>query len=224
MTTAIMRSERPVLFPPRLRRGLRRLGLRALGSAQLAAGLALALALVTYDASDPSANVASGGSTSNVLGGGGAWIADWLLRGFGAAAAAAAIAPIAWGCRGLKLKRTRRTALRLGALVLVLPCLAMGLAALQGIADWPLREGPGGVVGTVLLQHADLLAGGSAWIAHVLALALGTVLAAWAFGFDLEDWAWVGAGVVAAGRGLRRLARRVPLPPVGLPGHARRTE
>ena len=224
MTSAIMRSERPVLLPPRLRRGFRRLGLRAQGSAQLAAGLALALALVTYDAADPSANVASGGSTSNVLGGAGAWIADWLLRGFGAAAAAAAIAPIAWGCRGLKLKRTRRTALRLGALVLVLPCLAMGLAALQGIVDWPLREGPGGVVGTVLHQHAGLLAGSSAWIAHVLAPGLGIVLAAWAFGFDLEDWAWVGAGVVAAGRGLRGMARRVPLPPVGRPGHARRTE
>ncbi len=224
MTSAIMRSERPILFPPRLRRGLRRLGLRALGSVQLAAGLALALALITYDASDPSANVASGGSTSNVLGGGGAWIADWLLRGFGAAAAAAAIAPIAWGCRGLKLKRNRRTALRLGALVLVLSCLAMGLATLQGIADWPLREGPGGVVGTVLLQHADLLAGGSAWIASAAALALGIVLAAWAFGFDLEDWAWVGAGVVAAGRGFRRLARAVPVPSVSLPGHARQTE
>ena len=50
MTSAIMRSERPVLFSPRLRHGLRRLGLRALGSVQLAAGLALALALVTYDA------------------------------------------------------------------------------------------------------------------------------------------------------------------------------
>ena len=224
MTSAIMRSERPALFPPRLRRGLRRLGLRASGSAQLAVGLALALALVTYDASDPSANVASGGSTSNVLGGAGAWIADWLLRGFGAAAAAAAVAPIAWGCRGLKLKRTRRTALRLGALALVLPCLAMGLAALQGVADWPLREGPGGVVGTVLQQHAGLLFGGSAWIAHAAALGLGAVLAAWAFGFDLDDWAWVGGGVVAAGRGLRRAARAVPAPPVGLPGHARRTE
>ena len=114
MTSAVMRSERPTVFSPRLRRGLRRLGLRALGSAQLAAGLALALALVTYDTSDPSANVASGGATSNVLGSAGAWIADWLLRGFGAAAAAAAIAPIAWGCRGLKLKRTRRTALQTG--------------------------------------------------------------------------------------------------------------
>ena len=224
MTTAIMRSERPVLFPPRLRRGLRRMGLRALGSAQLAVGLALAVALVTYDASDPSANVASGGSTSNVLGGAGAWIADWLLRGFGAAAAAAAAAPVAWGCRGLKLKRTRRTALRLGALVLVLPCLAMGLAALQGIADWPLREGPGGVVGTVLLQHAGLLTGAPAWIASAAALGLGAVLAAWAFGFDLEDWAWVGGGVIAAGRGLRRAARSVPVPPVSRPGHARQTE
>ena len=224
MTSAIMRSERPALFPPRLRRGLRRLGVRALGSAQLALGLALALALVTYDASDPSANVASGGSTSNVLGGAGAWIADWLLRGFGAAAAAAAIAPIAWGCRGLKLKRTRRTALRLGALVLVLPCLAMGLAALQGIADWPLREGPGGVAGTVLRQHAELLFGGSAWVACAAALGLGALLAAWAFGFDLEDWAWIGGGVVAAGRGLRRACGSVPVPSVGLPGHARRTE
>ena len=224
MTSAIMRSERPALLPPRLRRGLRRLGLRAQGSAQLAAGLALALALATYDASDPAANVASGGATSNVLGAGGAWIADWLLRGFGAAAAAAALAPIAWGCRGLKLKRTRRTALRLAALALALPCLAMGLAALQGVAGWPLREGPGGFVGSVLLHHAGLLTGGAAWLSAAAALGLGLLLAAWAFGFDLEDWAWVGAGTVAAGRGLRRLARAAPLPPVGLPGQARRTE
>ncbi len=224
MTSAVMRSERPAVFSPRLRRGLRRLGLRALGSAQLAVGLALALALVTYDTSDPSANVASGGATSNVLGSAGAWVADWLLRGFGAAAAAAAIAPIAWGCRGLKLKRTRRTALRLGALVLVLPCLAMGLAALQDIGEWPLREGPGGVVGTVLYQHAGLLFDSSAWIVHIVGLGAGTLLAAWAFGFDLEDWAWIGAGVLAAGRGLRRAARLLSLPSLGLSGHARRPE
>ncbi len=218
MTSATMRFERPVLFSPRLRRGLRRLGLRAIGSAQLAVGLALALALVTYDASDPAANVASGGSTSNVLGGAGAWIADWLLRGFGVAAAVAAIAPIAWGCRGLKLKRTRRRALRLVALALVLPCLAMGLAALQGgVGDWPLREGPGGAIGTVLHHRAALLFGGSAWIAHAAGLGAGALLAAWAFGFDLEDWAWIGAGVVAAGRGLRRAAGL-------LPAHARRTD
>ncbi len=222
MTTATMRSERPVLFPPRLRRGLRQLGLRALGSAQLAVGLALALALITYDASDPSANVASRGSTSNVLGGVGAWIADWLLRGFGLAAAAAAIAPIAWGCRGLKLKRTRRTVLRLAALALVLPCLAMGLAALQGVADWPLGETPGGALGAVLHRQADLLLGGSAWIVHAAALGLGVLLGAWAFGFDLEDWAWIGAGVVAAGRGLRRACSLLPVPSVSR--HARRVE
>ena len=224
MTSATLRSERPALFPPRLRRSLRRLGLRASGSAQLAAGLALALALATYDASDPAANVASGGATSNVLGGAGAWIADWLLRGFGLAAAAAALAPIAWGCRGLKLKKTRRTGLRLGALLLVLPCLAIGLAALQGVVDWPLREGPGGVVGAVLRHHADLLFAGSAWIACAAALGLGALLAAWAFGLDLEDWAWIGAGVVAAGRGLRRAAGAAPIPRLGLSGPLRRTE
>ncbi len=224
MTTATMRSERPVLFPPQLRRGLRRLGLRAFGSAQLVVGLALALALVTYDASDPSANVASGSSTSNVLGGAGAWIADWLLRGFGVAAAVVALAPIAWGCRGLKLKRTRRTALRLVALVLVLPCLAMGLAALQGVADWPFREGFGGVLGSVLRQQAELLMGGQAWILHAAALGLGALLMAWVFGFDLEDWAWVGAGVVAVGWGLRRATRLLPVPSVSLPGYAGRTE
>jgi len=224
MTSAIMRSERPVLLSPRLRHGLRRLGLRALGSVQLAAGLALALALVTYDASDPAANVASGGATSNVLGSAGAWVADWLLRGFGVAAAAAAVVPIAWGCRGLKLKRTRRVALRLIALVLVLPCLAMALAALQGVGDWPLREGPGGAIGTVLYHRAELLFGGSAWIVHAASLGVGALLAAWAFGFDLEDWAWVGAGVVAAGRGLRRGAGLLPVPSVRLSAHARRTE
>ena len=224
MTSAILRSERPTVLSPRLRRIIRRLGLRALGSAQLAVGLALMLALVTYDTSDPSANVASGGATSNVLGSTGAWVADWLLRGFGVAAAAAAIAPIAWGCRGLKLKRTRRTALRLGALVLVLPCLAMGLAAFQGIGDWPLLEGPGGAVGTVLFQHAELLFNSSVWVVHLVGLGVGALLAGWAFGFDLEDWAWIGAGVLAAGRGLRRVAGLLPLPSVGLSGHIRKPE
>ena len=224
MTSAILRSERPTVLSPRLRRIIRRLGLRALGSAQLAVGLALMLALVTYDTSDPSANVASGGATSNVLGSAGAWVADWLLRGFGIAAAAAAIAPIAWGCRGLKLKRTRRTALRLGALVLVLPCLAMGLAAFQGIGDWPLLEGPGGAVGTVLFQHAELLFDSSVWVVHLVGLGVGALLAGWAFGFDLEDWAWIGAGVLAAGRGLRRVAGLLPLPSVSLSGHIRKPE
>ncbi len=224
MTSAILRSERPTVLSPRLRRIIRRLGLRALGSVQLAVGLALVLALVTYDTSDPSANVASGGATSNVLGSAGAWVADWLLRGFGIAAAAAAIAPIAWGCRGLKLKRTRRTALRLGALVLVLPCLAMGLAALQGLGDWPLLEGPGGAVGTVLFQHAELLFDSSAWVVHIVGLGVGALLAGWAFGFDLEDWAWIGAGVLAAGRGLRRVAGLLPLPSVSLSGHIRKPE
>ena len=224
MTSAILRSERPTVLSPRLRRIIRRLGLRALGSAQLAVGLALMLALVTYDTSDPSANVASGGATSNVLGSAGAWVADWLLRGFGIAAAAAAIAPIAWGCRGLKLKRTRRTVLRLGALVLVLPCLAMGLAAFQGIGDWPLLEGPGGAVGTVLFQHAELLFDSSVWVVHLVGLGVGALLAGWAFGFDLEDWAWIGAGVLAAGRGLRRVAGLLPLPSVSLSGHIRKPE
>ncbi len=224
MTSATLRSERPTVLSPRLRRIIRRLGLRALGSVQLAVGLALVLALVTYDTSDPSANVASGGATSNVLGSAGAWVADWLLRGFGIAAAAAAIAPIAWGCRGLKLKRTRRTALRLGALVLVLPCLAMGLAALQGIGNWPLLEGPGGAVGTVLFQHAELLFDSSVWVVHIVGLGVGALLAGWAFGFDLEDWAWIGAGVLAAGRGLRRVAGLLPLPSVSLSGHIRKPE
>ena len=224
MTSATLRSERPTVLSPRLRRVIRRLGLRALGSVQLAVGLALVLALVTYDTSDPSANVASGGATSNVLGSAGAWVADWLLRGFGIAAAAAAIAPIAWGCRGLKLKRTRRTVLRLCALVLVLPCLAMGLAALQGIGDWPLLEGPGGAVGMVLFQHAELLFDSSVWVVHIVGLGVGALLAGWAFGFDLEDWAWIGAGVLAAGRGLRRVAGLLPLPSVSLSGHIRKPE
>ncbi len=224
MTSATIRAERPVLFSPRLRRVLRQMGMRTLGSAQLAVGLALALALLTYNAGDPSANVVSDDPISNVLGGAGAWIADWLVRGFGVAAAAAALAPIAWGCRALKLKPTRRIALRLGALVLVLPCLATGLAALEGVESWPLHDWSGGVVGTVLHQQAALLLDSAAWIVHAAMFGIGVVLAAWAFGFDLDDWAWIGAGVLKAGRGLRRAAGLIPAPSIGLPGFARRTE
>ncbi len=212
MTGVAVRSGRFPALPARLRVRLRRLGQRALGSAQLAIGLALALALLTYDTSDPSANVAAGGETSNVLGGAGAWVADWLLRIFGLAAAVVALGPVAWGCRALRLKRVRHVPLRLAALLLGLPCLALGLAALAGESGWPLHEGPGGVAGSVLGAHAGLLLGGEAWIAFALALAAGVAFAAWALGLDLEDWAWLGAGVLAAGRGLGRASRALPGP------------
>ncbi len=224
MTSATLRAERPELLPSRLRHGLRRLGLRAFGSVQLAVGLALALALITHDASDPSANIAAGETTSNVLGGAGAWISDWLLRGFGLAAAAAALAPVAWGFRALKLKRTHHTVLRLGMLVFVLPCLALALTAFIDIGGWPRHEGPGGAVGTVLHNQAVLLFGNAAWIAYAASVGMGALLAAWSFGFDLEDWGWIGAGILAAGRGFFRVVRLLPLPGKKPPGIARRTE
>jgi len=224
MTSATLRSEQPELLSPALRRLFRRLGLVVFGGVQIGIGLALAAALVTHHTSDPSANTAAGGAAYNLLGSPGAWISDWLLQLFGLAAAVAALAPIAWGFRTLRMKRTRRTLLRLAALAFVLPCLALALTALVDIGGWAPPEGWGGAVGAVLHNRAALSFGDAAWAAWAASVGVGVLLAAWSFGFDLDDWAWVGAGVLAAGRGVFRLARRLPLPAKRPPGLARRAE
>ena len=204
VTTADSGSER--ILPEGLVDSLRNAGVRIKGGILLALGLALAFALLTYDSSDPAANVAAAGPTANILGGGGAHVADWLLRCLGFTAALFAATPVAWGCRALALKRTRRVRLRLLALVLALPCLAVALAVAD-IPGWPLEEGLGGAFGKIMLLHAAPLFGGSDWVIPTGGLILGLGLAGFAVGLDRNDWASVGAAALAAARWAAGAAR-----------------
>ena len=59
----------------------------AMGLTLLVATVLLALAMVSYNSADPSANMAVDTAPRNMLGKDGAWIVDWLFRIFGMAAA-----------------------------------------------------------------------------------------------------------------------------------------
>ena len=63
------------------------------------AGLAVLVALVTYDPLDPSLNTATTRHAANLVGQGGALLADLLLQGFGLAGVLPGLALLAWAWR-----------------------------------------------------------------------------------------------------------------------------
>ena len=126
---------------------------RARGGLAAAAGVALAVALATWNVSDPSFNASAAAAPRNLLGAAGATLADLLLQGLGLAGALTALLLLVLGLSRLAgpAPEAGRTALRLRALAGVLAMV--GLAALLAWAPtpaaWPLARGLGAVRGTV---------------------------------------------------------------------------
>ena len=89
MATAAERARKRDLGPDwreKLRASIRLLAMRAGGTVLVAASIALALALATHDAVDPSFSTAAGGPPVNWVGSFGAYSSDLLLMLFGPAA------------------------------------------------------------------------------------------------------------------------------------------
>src|SRR5216683_2632442 len=120
----------------------------AMGLALLVATVLLALAMVSYNSADPSANMAVDAVPRNILGKDGAWIVDWLFRIFGMAAALVPFILLIWSVRLLLGRGLAWFWLR----VLLAPPMAafaaLALAVVPTPAFWPLKkEGLGGLVG-----------------------------------------------------------------------------
>ena len=191
---------------------LKRRGMELVGLGLLLAGLAMLLALLSYDPADPSANVATDAPPANLMGWTGAFVADWALKLAGLASLLMAILPAAWGVRLLRHRPIGRLWLRLIAVPGALALLAAAFALLPG------EIGFGGIIGHVLL---DRIAGGDGFDRVLLAFAgLGTGLALtyYALAYTAEEWrggaerlfrasGWLGRGAVA----LAQLVARSPL-------------
>ena len=191
------------------------------------AGLALLIALVTYDPLDPSLNTATTRHAANLAGLGGAMLADLLLQGFGLAGALPGLALLTWAWRiGLR-RGIGSFAARLICLLSALPLLAFVLASVPAAhtLGWPATAGLGGAVG-LLLSKLGLDAGQSLFgpVGMVAVLAIGVALAAvltvMALGLSGREWraAWRATASaarlgVSGGRGaagvLARGSRRV---------------
>lgn len=161
------------------------------------AGL-LAVALLGFDPRDPSLNHATGTSVLNPLGAEGAVAADLFYQFFGLAAWLPVLAFASWGLRLAFRRSLPWPWLPLLALPLALLALAGLLAALPhpGPDLWPLRVGPGGLVGHVLWDRLELVLGGLLYV--LLALPLTATLGLAALGIRRREGAWAAGRVAAA--------------------------
>src|SRR3984957_160346 len=124
-------------------------------------GLAILVALATYDPRDPSLNTATARHVSNLAGPGGAMLADMLLQGFGIFAALPGIAMLTWSWRIASHRGLGSFVGRMAALLAAMPMLSAAVAAIplpQHGAPWPVMAGLGGSIGQIVAR-AELGAG-----------------------------------------------------------------
>jgi S-DNA-T family DNA segregation ATPase FtsK/SpoIIIE len=163
------------------------------GGLTAAAGAGLAVALATYNAADPSFNVATGSAATNALGGAGALLADFAMQSLGLGAWLTAILMTAFGVTRVldsEPDRTRgetRRRAAVGALGVLL--LSAALAAPPPPASWPLALGLGGLWGQGVfslvreLLHFVRLPGAALFAGLALA-AGGIVSLVWSLGLQ----------------------------------------
>ncbi len=196
-------SARPALLPPGMADFLRRRALEVLGLGLIALAVLLALALVSYDAADPSWNNASAAQAHNWLGFAGAHVADLLLQTLGLAAALISLALATWAWRLLSHRALPWIALHLALLPASLFASAAVLAVLPRPAGWPLASGLGGWLGDMglgLAGRAALELGlTNPWVPMPWLAALGFALVAapalyFTLGLGLGEWHRLGHG------------------------------
>jgi S-DNA-T family DNA segregation ATPase FtsK/SpoIIIE len=170
-------------------------------------GLALLVALATYDPRDPSLNTATDLHATNLAGPLGAIVSDLLLQGFGIAGALPGMALLAWAWRIGSHQGLGSVPGRIAALLGALPVLASVLAALPAahLVLWPTAAGPGGAIGS-LLGHGALNAGrdllGPFGVAGVFVAGVGmaALLMLLALGLTHGEWRAAGRFAVLSAR------------------------
>ncbi len=214
------------IVSPAMRSLMQRRTAELTGLALGCGGLALLIALASYNPADPSLNTATSRTATNLAGPAGAIAADVLLQGFGVFGALPALVMLAWAWR----LASRRGVSGLGARVVVMlaamPLAGATVAAVPRLAGvaWPGSAGPGGAVGDmlapVLLEPGrGLLGPAGAVMMWGLLAALSASLLLLAMGLTGAEWRAVSRTVVRVARfsvstgwGAASLAGRVTVP------------
>jgi S-DNA-T family DNA segregation ATPase FtsK/SpoIIIE len=171
---------------------LKKRAAEASGIVLFGAGLALFLALASFDPSDPSLNYATAAEPANLFGRPGACVADLLLHGFGGAALVPVLGLLGWAWRAIGKRSMRGLLPQSLALCLAMILLSLAMAAVPPLPGWPIAAGSGGAIGSVLSAgiaaatlHLPLVGHSSAavlaCIAGIGALGLG-------MGVSIADW------------------------------------
>ena len=170
-------------------------------------GLAILVALVTYDPRDPSLNTATTRHVGNLAGPVGAMLADMLLQGFGIFGALPGVAMLTWCWRIASRRGLGSFGGRLAALLASLPLLAatVAVAPIWHGRPWPVTAGWGGSIGQIVAR-GELAAGqalfgvvgaASVWL---LSAALAIVLGLLSLGLSRSEWGTAGRAARVAAR------------------------
>jgi S-DNA-T family DNA segregation ATPase FtsK/SpoIIIE len=168
-------------------------------------GIALLVALATYNPRDPSFNTATSQHATNLAGPVGSIVADFLLQGFGGAAILPGVAMLAWAWRIASRRGFGHPIWRLAAIVLAVPSLALALSMVSPGLAWPTEAGLGGAGGHLLSVNCLDLARGKLGpmgtvMVFLAALILAIVLSAASFGLTRREWRVAGRGAVVAAK------------------------
>ena len=201
-------------FAPPLRVVLRRRVEEMLALLLAAIGVALLVALGSYNPLDPSLDTATVAGAANLAGPPGAIVADACLQGFGAAGALPGIVLLGWAWRIGSHRGLTMGPVRIAALLLALPAAAGVLAALgQALATggndalaWPTEAGLGGAAGALLLANTTVMAHdmlGPFGPSVAFGVGAATALMMGLLSLGLTGGEWRAAGRVARGSALR---------------------
>ena len=167
---------------------IRKMALKWTGFFLALLAVAMAVALITATATDPSWNTAVDGPVANLLGPFGAIIADLLLQWFGVAAGIPVLVALVWGLRyATTALPPQHWRLRLSALV---PTSIAAAIALAFLPDWTeLPAGSSGALGKVLQTTlAQLLPDELAWLPALIMGLLAVIGAFFSLGLSASEW------------------------------------
>ena len=169
------------------------------------AGGAILVALATYNPRDPSMNTATSQHATNLVGPAGSVLADLLLQGLGVAGGLPGFALIVWAWRVASRRRLSRKPLRMIAILLAGPALAMVFSIGAPSLTWPTSAGLGGAGGYLLSATFLGLSSGplgslAAALVLVACACLGIALAAFGLGLTPAQWRAAGRGAASAAR------------------------
>lgn len=207
-------SQRLAFLPEPLRQFLHRRLVEIGATVLFALAIALAVALASFDAADPSLNTASPHAAQNLLGTPGALVADLLLQTIGATAALVPILLVAWAWRIGSHRGLSHYVLRVVLVPFALVGATVLVAAIPLPAAWPLKAGAGGWIGDLLWREARAAAAMVDGLPAepsviVLALALAIPSLAVALGLAGAEWRAISRTPLAIAGALTWTARTV---------------
>ena len=181
------------------------------GALLFAAGALLLISILSYTPGDPSLNSIGNNAAQNLLGAGGAIVADLVLQTFGLASMLPVLVFAAWGWRMMSKRGVSVWGLRLFFMIAALILLAAALNAAPIPGNWPFVSRLGGVMGLNVSERLTA-AGWLLGLAPEIMTAIVSMLAAGIFiaalGLSWREWRASGPalarGLVVLGRGAKK--------------------